>query len=57
MSDNNPLKDSISGRLAEERYTIPKKKKEKKPFNFQWILIISILVGLVLSLIRLMAYF
>ena len=57
MPKENPLKESISGRLAEERYTIPKKKKEKKPFNFQWILIISILVGLILSLIRLLAYF
>ncbi|KXT76151.1 hypothetical protein [Streptococcus sp. DD12] len=57
MPKENPLKESISGRLAEERYSIPKKKKEKKPFNFQWILIISILVGLILSLIRLLAYF
>lgn len=57
MSDDNPLKESISSRMKEERFTPKKEKKEKRPFDFQLILIISIVIGLVLSLVQLLSYF
>ncbi len=57
MAKENPLKDSIAQRMDEERHRIPKEKKERKKFNFQVILIISILIGLILSVLRLITYF
>lgn len=56
MSEENPLKESISNRMADERFTPKKERKERKKFDFQIILIISIIIGLVLSLIRLLQY-
>lgn len=56
MSDDNPLKESISNRMNEERFTPKKERKERKKFDFQIILIISIIIGLILSLVRLLAY-
>ncbi|HFI0447359.1 hypothetical protein NOL04_08840 [Streptococcus suis] len=57
MAKENPLKDSISRRIDEERHQIPKEKKENKKFDFQLILIISILIGLLLTILRLVTYF
>ncbi|BCP58271.1 TPA: hypothetical protein ACGO3I_001620 [Streptococcus suis] len=57
MAKENPLKDSISRRMDEERHQIPKEKKENKKFDFQLILIISILIGLLLTILRLVTYF
>lgn len=58
MSDERPIKASIDKRLSEERYIIPKEKKEpRKPFNVQILLTISIVIGLILSILKLMTYF
>ncbi|HHL0696395.1 TPA: hypothetical protein ACQ0FK_001186 [Streptococcus agalactiae] len=43
MKKKNLLQESINKRLSEERYQIPKEKREKKRFDMQLILIISIL--------------
>lgn len=58
MSDERPIKASIDKRLSEERYIIPKEKKQaRKPFNIQMVVTISIVIGLILSVLRLITYF
>ncbi|MCD0095512.1 hypothetical protein HK271_03825 [Streptococcus agalactiae] len=49
--------ESINKRLSEERYQIPKEKREKKRFDMQLILIISILIGLIMSIIGIIRFF
>ncbi|EPV52538.1 Accessory secretory protein Asp4, partial [Streptococcus agalactiae GB00899] len=53
----NLLQESINKRLSEERYQIPKEKREKKRFDMQLILIISILIGLIMSIIGIIRFF
>ncbi|HEN8860378.1 TPA: hypothetical protein VA785_000558 [Streptococcus agalactiae] len=57
MKKNNLLQESINKRLSEERYQIPKEKREKKRFDMQLILIISILIGLIMSIIGIIRFF
>lgn len=58
MTQHSPIKSSIQKRLDDERYIIPKEKKRRKTiFNVQYILIVSVLIGLALSLLRLLTYF
>ncbi|CYU82518.1 TPA: hypothetical protein TZW69_001300 [Streptococcus suis] len=57
MGHEHPLKESIEQRLEEERYVIPKKKKEKKRFNFQLIVTISILISLGLIILQILQFF
>lgn len=58
MSEERPIKASIDKRLSEERYIIPKEKKQaRQPFNIQMVMIVSIVIGLILSVLRLMTYF
>lgn len=57
MKEENPLKDSIDKRMEEERYQFPKKKKEKKQFNMQIIVLISVLISLGLIILRLIQFF
>lgn len=57
MTPKNPLEESIEKRLHKERYVEPKKKKEGKPFNLQIVLAIAILIGLFLSLMKILAIF
>ncbi|HEO5282107.1 TPA: hypothetical protein VA361_000846 [Streptococcus agalactiae] len=57
MKKKNLLQESINKRLSEERYQIPKEKREKKRFNMQLILIISILIGLIMSIIGIIRFF
>ncbi|MBL1126391.1 hypothetical protein F9856_09670 [Streptococcus suis] len=57
MKHEHPLKESIEQRLEEERYVIPKKRKEKKRFNFQLIVTISILISLGLIVLQIIQFF
>ncbi|MGT2711346.1 hypothetical protein [Streptococcus oriscaviae] len=57
MKEENPLKDSINKRMEEERYQFPKEKKEKKQFNMQIIVLISVLISLGLIILRLIQFF
>ncbi|EHJ56861.1 hypothetical protein HMPREF9318_01141 [Streptococcus urinalis FB127-CNA-2] len=57
MTPKNPLEESIEKRLHKERYVEPKKKKEGNPFNLQIVLAIAILIGLFLSLMKILAVF
>ncbi|HEO4419822.1 TPA: hypothetical protein VAZ19_000991 [Streptococcus agalactiae] len=57
MKKKNLLQESINKRLSEERYQIPKEKREKKRFDMQLILIISILIGLIMSIIGIIRLF
>ncbi|HGI2758471.1 TPA: hypothetical protein ACJR5J_000483 [Streptococcus agalactiae] len=57
MKKKNLLQESINRRLSEERYQIPKEKREKKRFDMQLILIISILIGLIMSIIGIIRFF
>ncbi|HEO0737078.1 TPA: hypothetical protein U9M05_000640 [Streptococcus agalactiae] len=57
MKKKNLLQESINKRLSEERYQIPKEKREKKRFDMQLILIISILIGLITSIIGIIRFF
>ncbi|HGA0408123.1 TPA: hypothetical protein ACGQAX_000548 [Streptococcus agalactiae] len=57
MKKKNLLQESINKRLSEERYQIPKEKREKKRFEMQLILIISILIGLIMSIIGIIRFF
>ncbi|HGD4720161.1 TPA: hypothetical protein ACIO1H_000970 [Streptococcus agalactiae] len=57
MKKKNLLQESINKRLSEERYQIPKEKREKKRFDMQLILIISILIGLIISIIGIIRFF
>ncbi|HEO6968591.1 TPA: hypothetical protein VBC89_001979, partial [Streptococcus agalactiae] len=57
MKKKNLLQESINKRLSEERYQIPKEKREKKRFDMQLILIISILIGLIMSIIGIIRFF
>lgn len=58
MTQHSPIKTSIQKRLEDERYVIPKEKKRRKTiFKVQYILIVSAVISLVLSLLRLLAYF
>ncbi|HGH8075167.1 TPA: hypothetical protein ACJOGL_001310 [Streptococcus agalactiae] len=57
MKKKNLLQESINKRLSEERYQIPKEKREKKRFDMQLILIISILIGLIMSIIGIIQFF
>lgn len=57
MKKENPLKDSINKRMEEERYQFPKEKKEKKQFNMQIIVLISVLISLGLIILRLIQFF
>ncbi|MGV3300342.1 hypothetical protein ACMG7A_06360 [Streptococcus agalactiae] len=57
MKKKNLLQESINKRLSEERYQSPKEKREKKRFDMQLILIISILIGLIMSIIGIIRFF
>ncbi|HGI2674003.1 TPA: hypothetical protein ACJR4H_001047 [Streptococcus agalactiae] len=57
MKKKNLLQERINKRLSEERYQIPKEKREKKRFDMQLILIISILIGLIMSIIGIIRFF
>lgn len=57
MTKDNLLQASINKRLEEERYVQPKEKKKRKTFNLQFIIILSILIGLFFSVLRLIPYF
>lgn len=57
MTKDSLLKASIDKRLQEERYVQPKEKKKRKKFNIQFIIILSILIGLFFSVLRLIPYF
>ncbi|HEO7797328.1 TPA: hypothetical protein VBM56_000421 [Streptococcus agalactiae] len=57
MKKKNLLQESINKRLSEEQYQIPKEKREKKRFDMQLILIISILIGLIMSIIGIIRFF
>ncbi|HGC7764393.1 TPA: hypothetical protein ACI02J_001023 [Streptococcus agalactiae] len=57
MKKKNLLQESINKRLSEERYQIPKEKREKKRFDMQLILIISILIGLIMSINGIIRFF
>ncbi|HEN0625494.1 hypothetical protein SUC37_02790 [Streptococcus agalactiae] len=57
MKKKNLLQESINKRLSEERYQIPKEKRDKKRFDMQLILIISILIGLIMSIIGIIRFF
>lgn len=57
MTRDSLLKASIDKRLQEERYVQPKEKKKRKKFNIQFIIILSILIGLFFSVLRLIPYF
>lgn len=57
LKKKNLLQESINKRLSEERYQIPKEKREKKRFDMQLILIISILIGLIMSIIGIIRFF
>ncbi|HEO8368689.1 TPA: hypothetical protein VBX41_001353 [Streptococcus agalactiae] len=57
MKKKNLLQEGINKRLSEERYQIPKEKREKKRFDMQLILIISILIGLIMSIIGIIRFF
>ncbi|MEQ9763921.1 hypothetical protein ABPS01_08155 [Streptococcus sp. ZJ151] len=57
MTKKNPLQDSISKRLSEERYQPPKEDKAPKKFDFQLIIVLTILGGLIASIVSLIQYF
>lgn len=57
MKEENPLQSSIDKRLSEERYRIPREKKKRKSFNFRWVMIISIILGLLFTLFNILSYF
>lgn len=57
MTKDSLLKASIDKRLQEERYVQPREKKKRKKFNIQFIIILSILIGLFFSVLRLIPYF
>ncbi|MDY4762388.1 hypothetical protein [Streptococcus thoraltensis] len=57
MTKKNPLQESITKRLSDERYTPPKEEKKKKTFDFQLIIILTILGGLITSIVSLIKYF
>lgn len=57
MPENNPLKESINKKISNERYKIPKEKKQKKNDMLQNLIVFIIIVGLILSVISLVNYF
>lgn len=57
MAKQSLIQDSINKRLEEERYVIPKEKKKRKQINLQMIVMTSIILGLIISVIRLIPYF
>lgn len=57
MTKDSLLQASIDKRLQEERYVQPKEKKKTKVFNLQFIIILSIIIGLIFSVLRLLPYF
>lgn len=57
MPDKNLLKESINKKISNERYKIPKEKKQKKNDMLQNLIVFIIIVGLILSVISLVNYF
>lgn len=57
MTQKRLIEKSIEKKLAAERYQPPKEKKKRGAFKPQWLMVISILIGLFISLLRLLAYF
>lgn len=57
MAKQSLIQDSINKRLEEERYVIPKEKKKRKQINLQIIVMTSIILGLIISVIRLIPHF
>lgn len=57
MSKESLLQASIEKRLEEERYVFPKEKRKRKTFNIQLIIVMSVLIGLIFSVLRLIPYF
>ncbi|HEL2056038.1 hypothetical protein HO539_07290 [Streptococcus suis] len=56
MKNEHPLKARIEQRIAEERYVIPKERKRSQ-FNFNIIIIISVLISLGLIIYQIIQYF
>lgn len=54
MDEKNILDQAIESKIDEERYEVPKEKEEKKKINFQLILVISVILSLIASILRLL---
>lgn len=50
--ENEPLKTSIQQRLEKERLELFEEKQKKKRFNIQLFIIVSIILGLILTVIQ-----
>lgn len=50
--ENGPLKTSIQQRLEKERLELFEEKQKKKRFNIQLFIIVSIILGLILTVIQ-----
>lgn len=56
MTDN-PLKQSIEKRTQDERLRLKREKKSPFRFNIQNLLILSVILGLLFSVFRIIAFF
>ena len=53
----NPLKESIKYRLKHERHQLKKSKPRQRRLNLQFLLVISVLLGLIATLFRVISLF
>ncbi|MGT2799036.1 hypothetical protein [Streptococcus marmotae] len=52
----NPLEESIQSRMSAERYQVPTKKKEREKIPvFQILLILSMILGLIMTLLSVLS--
>nr|WP_172953736.1 hypothetical protein [Streptococcus gallolyticus] len=51
----NPLKESITQRLAKERRALPSKKERPRQLTIRFLLILSVLLGFIATLFRLIS--
>ncbi|HEM3612753.1 TPA: hypothetical protein U1C34_001965 [Streptococcus suis] len=57
MKHRHPMLENIDRQLTEERFKMVEKPPKKQKFNLQFILLLSILSGLILAILKIIAVF
>lgn len=57
MKKSNPLFSRIQHQLGEERFKMIEKPSERKKFNLQIIMLLSVLSGLIMVILKILSVF
>ncbi|WP_438478753.1 hypothetical protein [Streptococcus pluranimalium] len=57
MSEHNPIRSSIERRIEQESYNGVGKKEKSTKINAQFLMLITIIIGLIMSLIKIFSFF